>query len=211
MKVTLYEMLCKRDSHDGLTPKDLWYKYNIEQSIVNMTLPGPVVLNAAHRVDSVPYCSDVGRYFRIVNRHSWYLEPGQQHTRIVRHRFMKTLIREAWENLATNEGPVQSVGGWTRNFLLVWQSALVHNKNVDPQDILADGVSALGCKYASNQVTVSDAMLDVTVRHHVNYVQDSNGSRTVYEQPYPYKLDLADADEEHMGDADDQPGQILAS
>lgn len=216
VKCKLYEIYTRRTPpllagtvSQVATPKQAWYKFCTDQGIASLTLPGPIVVNGAHRVDMTPYCSDVAYYYKIGKVTSLHLEPGMQHNHTISHNFFKRLKREHWENTDAN---AVSIGGWTRHFMVVFYSGLVHNKNVNPSEELVGTDSLEGVKTAANQITVSDVTLDIVVRNSFKYMIDSQSTNVFTEDPtYPYKLDLADVDEEQMGEADDQPGTVVAN
>lgn len=217
VKCKLYEFYTKRTGCTTSTydPKAAWYKYCVDQSIDPLTVNDPTAtptsftVNAAHRVDMNPYCSDVAHYFKIAKMTTLHLEPGMQHNHTITHDVYKILKREVWEDTDVIQ---TSIAGWTRHFMIVFYSGLVHNKNVNPSDLITGGASINGVKTQSDQITVSDVTLDVVCRHSFKWVIDSTSTDNVTEDStYPYRLDLADADEEQMGETQDARMVVVAN
>lgn len=217
VKCKLYEFYTKRTGCTSGTydPKAAWYKYIIDQSIDSLTVndiketPSTFTVNGAHRVDMNPYCADVSHYFKIAKMTSLHLEPGMQHNHTITHDVYKILKREVWED---TDALQVSIGGWTRHFMIVFYSGLVHNKDVNQSDIVTGGASLNGVKTASGEITVSNVTLDVVCRHSFKWLIDSTSTENhVEDSTYPYRTDLADLSEEHMGESNDIRMSVLAN
>lgn len=193
-KCKLYEIYTRRTAlgTGSDSPLSCWYGWCTDQGLASFTTE-TVTLNGAHRVDETPFCSDVGYYYKIGKVTTLHLEPGMQHNHTIKHRWHKNLRREAWEEADATTQP--SIGGWTRHFMVVWYSTLVHDTNVAP-------VAATGVKEDAGEVSVASVRLDIVTSHKFEYMIDTTCVSALDEEVnYPYKLGILD--EDHMGENQD--------
>lgn len=203
-KCFLYEIYTRRTAAGAVvnSPYAAWKQYNADQAIAGFVTE-TVSLDAAHRVDAKPYNTDVGYYYKIGKVTRLHLEPGMQHNHTIKHRWHKILRREVWEDA---DSVLQtSIGQWTRHFMLIWYSSLVHDNGVAP----TNEAGLLGVKEDLGEVSVCSVRLDVVTRHTYEVMIDNNAVGVITEEAvYPYKVGIMD--EDHMGenqDADMDPNR----
>lgn len=196
-KCKIYEFYTRRNGGAAATddPYECWKQFMTDQAVDTFTTEA-TVCNAVHKIDQKPYCSDVGYRFKIGRVTSLHLEPGMQHNHVVHHKWYKVLRSEAWQGVPDT---LKSVQGWTRHFMVVWYSSLVHDTAVVPT--VAVGAMV---KEQAGFTTACNVRLDIVVRHTWSMCANFPGNVVVTEEPTygnTYKLGVANID--HMGENQD--------